>query len=145
MIFDVENSLWKSNFSTLRRAGKARHPRTLMANFVRPFEKLGCRRCRFRSYWLYVSRMPISNWIDPDSWASHGKNSSYFAPWNASRITEFEESRLLPMQHLLLPNQESVGNDETPSRRNDQIGRKFAKGFFSINCTTISLRWQAQG
>ena len=23
MIFDIENSLWKSNFRTLRRAGKA--------------------------------------------------------------------------------------------------------------------------
>ena len=25
----------------------------ITANFVRPFEKLGCRRCRFRGYWLY--------------------------------------------------------------------------------------------
>ena len=26
-----------------------------MANFVRPFEKLGCRRCRFRGQWLYYA------------------------------------------------------------------------------------------
>ena len=44
MIFDIENSLWKSNFSTLERAGKARKSNTgclesrIMANFVRPFE-----------------------------------------------------------------------------------------------------------
>ena len=32
-----------------------------MANFLRPFEKLGCRRCRFRPYWLY-SRVSAKYW-----------------------------------------------------------------------------------
>ena len=59
MIFDIENSLWKSNFRTLRRAGKARQsiPGRLksgrMANFESCFEKWGRRRCRFRPSWHY--------------------------------------------------------------------------------------------
>ena len=45
MIFDIENSLWMSNFCTLQLADKARQSITgclqsrRMANFVKPFEK----------------------------------------------------------------------------------------------------------
>ena len=52
-IFDLKNSLRKSNFRTLRQAGKARQSipvRLLsgkMANFVSSFEKWGRRRRRF--------------------------------------------------------------------------------------------------
>ena len=47
MIFDIENSLWKSNFCTLRQAGTARQSiqgrlqSGRMANFVKPFWKIG--------------------------------------------------------------------------------------------------------
>ena len=44
MIFDIENSLWKSNFRTLRRAGKARPESTKQMeeklNFQVPAEGL---------------------------------------------------------------------------------------------------------
>ena len=67
MIFDVENSLWKSNFLTLRRAGKAMQsiPGCLwsgrMANFVSTFEKWGHRRCHFRPSRHYSACFYVSN------------------------------------------------------------------------------------
>ena len=66
MIFDIENSLWKSNFCTLRWACKARQriPRCLwsgrMANFVSPSEKRGRRRCHFWPSWHYLQKFLVS-------------------------------------------------------------------------------------
>ena len=55
MIFDVENSLWKSIFAIrekMAKLGKAswdayNQGGWLTTNFILPFEKLDCQRCLF--------------------------------------------------------------------------------------------------
>ena len=91
-----ENSLWKSNFCTLRQSGKAKQSilgclySRRMANFTRAFQKLDCRRCPFRERFVYGGRALAQ--------PSFVFQSTLFKPWGKIEPTTL----LLALTHLNL-------------------------------------------